>query len=222
MKRIVAGVVCLLVMSPFRSSPSCASEPRVERVSSDAYGLDLNEMDRRYLNRLNRTSVFAMSMAALTIGMHTVSDVMFYYDHETAAISTGITGIGMSLGLPVIFYLLHRSSYRHFAENGNRSLRTWGWILSGTAAAEGLAVALIGFGASVSPFPGLLTMAGVLSAMGFTLFAMDGFRTRKKISRDLQNKSADQTSLRWMPYVATASPASGRRPKAVFGVSGVF
>ncbi|MBN2526883.1 MAG: hypothetical protein JXR76_10860 [Deltaproteobacteria bacterium] len=221
MKKIVVGFVCLqLAMVSLWSAPSFAFDQERSHRVTDNHIQKLSWADQKYLKRLKRTAVVALTMAVFTVGLHAMSDAMFYTDHEVAARSMGITAMGMSLTLPAVFYLSNRFAFQHFGAEGNRNLRAWAWVLSGAAAAEVLGIAIAGLTADINPRPGLITMAGVLAAMGFSLFALDGISGRKQIKQRM--KADANLAVQWMPYLAPANPTRNQRRNAIFGIAGLF
>jgi multisubunit Na+/H+ antiporter MnhB subunit len=226
MKTIATGILCLtfhlnstaLAAAPPKGGTLASAESAVPRRDTS---LSMNNSDKKHMRRLRRTAISAIVMSFVTAGLYAASDVMFFYDHDTPGGAMGLTGLGLTAGLTPLFHLSNRSAYRHFGVSGVRPLQVWGWVASGLAVADVLGVVVAGYGAAVNPMYGLISLAGLFTAMGFSLFAVDGLHARRELRTFAENRRSARRPA-WSPFVSGVPSADRHHRGALFGVTGAF
>ena len=214
MKTVVVAIVCLLFVH---------IDIPVANATEASATLAFPETRSLYLKKLRRTAFSAATMAILAAGLYTASDALFFLDSETPAAAMGLTALGMTVGLPIIFHRSNQTAFRHLGVQGTQSLRIWGWLFAGIATADALSVVIAGYAAAVNPAYGLLTLAGVLTAMEFSLFAIDAWNVQKRIRQsDLRAHQGD-SPVRWGPWVSPPPPFRQTHHSGfVLGIQGTY
>ena len=214
MKTVVMAIVCLLLVH---------IDIPVANATEAGATLAFPETRNLYLKRLRRTAFSAASMSILAAGLYAASDALFFMDHERPARAMGLTALGMTMGLPFIFHRSNRTTFSHLGVQGTRSLRIWGWLLIGVATADVLSVVIAGYAAEVNPPYGLITLAGVLTAMGFTLFAVDAWNVQKKMKQSDPGSREGDSPVRLGPWVAPPPPFRQTHHSGfVLGIQGTY